>query len=879
MRPKNFRTFGGIIVALTVAVGAHAQTYVNFEGKLTRPIALSPDGRLLFAVNTPDARLSVFDVSNPLNPILTAEIPVGVEPVSVNARNNDEVWVVNEVSDSVSVVSVSGRKVIDTLYVKDEPADVIFANGRAFVTAARNNRLAVFDAASRGLITNLALAGESPRALAANSTGDRVYVAFALSGNRTTLVPPGRAPPQPPPTNPNLPAAPQVGLIVDAADPAWAGGSNPAIRYTLPDNDVAEIDTASLSVVRYFSRIGTVNFNLALRPGGTELYVANTEARNLTRFEPALRGTFMTNRVTRILLSDGSKADFDLNPGFSTNNFPNLRDRTNALAQPVALVFGPSGSHYYVAAYGSDRVAKIDTASGAVQQRIELCPTAVGSSADPRNKRGPRGLALKQGVALYVLNRISGTISVIELPASVVAREIPIGSFDPTPLSIRQGRGFLYDAKLSGNGTVACASCHIDAEMDLLAWDLGDPGGVLVTNVTQLFPGGPQFASVFHPMKGPMTTQTLRGLSGLDPLHWRGDRTNFLHFNGAFDSLLGGSILSTADMQAYRQFINTIQFQANPNQNLDRTLPATFPNGGNPQAGLTNFTVDQYTFGLSCNTCHALPTGTARAIIPAAALQESQDFKIPHLRNVYQKLNVTHAPGAASVGGFGVTHDGVDPDLFTFLSRPVFGSFAANTTIKRNLEAFVQCFDTGTAPAVGHARTLTAANVLSGSISNDWNLLEAQATVLTNLDLIVTGTIDGRRRGFVYQPGPRTYRADSTNAPALTRAQLTSAALAGDVLTVSGVTPGAGMRMAIDRDGNGIPDGDEPAPALQIDRNGAVAVIQWPTNFVNYVLEQTDLLPSTNWVTETSVRGVVAGNLGVTNSTTLTNRFFRLRRL
>ena len=34
---------------------------------------------------------------------------------------------------------------------------------------------------------------------------------------------------------------------------------------------------------------------------------------------------------------------------------------------------------------------------------------------------------------------------------------------------------------------------------------------------------------------------------------------------------------------------------------------------------------------------------------------------------------------------------------------------------------------TGTAPAVGYARTLVAANVNTASISNDWSLLEAQA--------------------------------------------------------------------------------------------------------------------------------------------------------
>src|SRR5258705_3144269 len=149
---------------LGTALCAHA-SYVNFEGKQTSPLHLSPDGTRLFAVNTPDARLSVFDVTQPSNPRLIAEIPVGLEPVSVNPRNNDEAWVINEVSDSVSIVSVSNRVVMDTIYVKDEPADVGFANGKAFISASRENLIAVFDAVTHNLITNIPLFGENPRAL------------------------------------------------------------------------------------------------------------------------------------------------------------------------------------------------------------------------------------------------------------------------------------------------------------------------------------------------------------------------------------------------------------------------------------------------------------------------------------------------------------------------------------------------------------------------------------------------------------------------------------------------------------------------------------------------------------------------------------------
>ena len=40
-----------------------AESYTNFETTgHVRPIALSPDGTKLFAVNTPDGRLEIFDV-------------------------------------------------------------------------------------------------------------------------------------------------------------------------------------------------------------------------------------------------------------------------------------------------------------------------------------------------------------------------------------------------------------------------------------------------------------------------------------------------------------------------------------------------------------------------------------------------------------------------------------------------------------------------------------------------------------------------------------------------------------------------------------------------------------------------------------------------
>jgi hypothetical protein len=208
----------------------------------------------------------------------------------------------------------------------------------------------------------------------------------------------------------------------------------------------------------------------------------------------------------------------------------------------------------------------------------------------------------------------------------------------------------------------------------------------------------------------------------------------------------------------------------------------------------------------------------------------------------------------------------------------VFGVFANDSVVKSNLSAFVQCFDTGLAPAAGYARTLIAANVDRASLSNDWNLLENQAALLTNISLIAKGTVDGRFRGFVYEPGSGTYQPDSTNLTALTRAELRTKILAGDTLTILGVPIGTEQRLGIDRDLDGTLDGDLPAPQLHIAATGAGAVVSWPTNVTGFVLERAPNLPA-NWSPDTNLRGRSGNEFNVTNALSLTNLFFRLREL
>lgn len=400
---------------------------------------------------------------------------------------------------------------------------------------------------------------------------------------------------------------------------AW----NDQIAFSLPDNDVFSIDLSTsppaLAPGGEFQGVGTTLFNMAVHPKTGKIFVSNLEARNLVRFEgpgegvgnderfanTSVRGHTAENRITIIDPGTGSIKPVHLNDHIDRTTCcapePNA-ETERSLAFPLGMAISSKrrrgrlldDQDLYVAVMGSDKVAVLST------ETLEAA-TPGTPFHDARDHievpGGPAGLALDEGRdRLYVLTRFDNELAVIDTRSRRVIDRHAMHS--PEPDRVVQGRRFLYDARsTSSHGDTACASCHIFGDFDALSWDLGAPDEGTALNsgpfMERMETLAAPLTSHFLSVKGPMNTQSLRGLANHGSMHWRGDRRGnaasgeseqpdtgafdedaaFKAFNVAFPGLNGRSAPLAADeLQAFTDFALDITYPPNPIRNLDDRL-------------------------------------------------------------------------------------------------------------------------------------------------------------------------------------------------------------------------------------------------------------------------------------------------------------------
>ena len=915
-----------------------AGTFTEFESGQVRPMALSPNGARLFAVNTPDNTLEIFNVT-PEGIALAARVPVGLEPVAVAARDDSEVWVVNHLSDSVSVVSLVGTpRVVRTLLVGDEPRDVVFAGSpaRAFITTAHRGQqrshssiadvtgagdpqlttpgvgradVWVFNPANTGTAVGgrpvriMTFFTDTPRALAVSPDKSTVFVAGFKTGNQTTAlveemicegfdttktcqVPDGSTSPGGhlgPATNFEGKPVPAVGQIVkfNNSTQRWEDelgrNWNNAVKFNLPDRDVFAVNANTLAQTAVFAHVGTTLFNMVTNPVNGKLYVTNSEAINNVRFEgpgnfggSTVQGHLAEMRIT--VISGGAVTPRHLNkhidytklagdPGFDPTT------KNHSLSTPLDMAVTSNGRTLFVAAFGSKKIGVFDTT---MLETDTFDPRTASANYITVSGGGPSGLALDEVRGrLYVMTRFDNSVKVIDLATKqeIANAVLP----NPEPASVVEGRPLLYDAtRFSGNGEASCASCHIFGDNDDLAWDLGNPDDAVKSNPIPINFGdagtialgkilfgtrgeinGTGRAAEFHPMKGPMTTQTLRGLRNSGAMHWRGDRANgvfgisafdpnisFNNFIVAFDGLIGSRNLPTpAEMQKFTDFQLQVVPPPNPVRNLNNSLTSAQQRGSNfyfgnrPSDGISIPFVSELNDGsnFNCNGCHMVDPANGFFGTGGRSSFEgiTQIVKILHLRNLYTKVGMFGVPKTNffqtndktthqgdQIRGFGLVHDGVVDTAFRFVTAVVFAPqltsgfplFNANAT-RRDVEQFLFAFPTDLAPIVGQQVTLTNVNGSTAGPRIDLMIQRARTAfvskalggVVRECDLVAHVAIGGSNKGFLFDPVAGNFMP-ADGGPRVSDAALRAlAGTPGQEVTYTCAVPGSGARLALNQ--------------------------------------------------------------------------------
>lgn len=673
---------------------ARKANYTLFETVPVRPMVMSANGQTLYVLNTPDDRLEIFSITD-TGLSHRGEVAVGMRPVAIAEAPDGNLWIVNFLSDSVSVVNPQQMRVEKTLLVGDEPRDIVFAGpdrDKAFITTAHRGQNSpvdpklstpsvgradvwVFNSALTGNSTTtapqeiLTFFADSPRALAVTPDGNTVYVATFHSGNQTTTIHEG-ATREYPEENIYGEEQPHRGKIVKFEGGRWTDSVGrdvtEQINFTLPDYDVFSIDASGSTPVAVngdgapVSGVGTTLFNMIVNPVSGKLYVANTEANNMKRFEgPGLdpyvnttnRGDFVRSRIT--VIENGSATPVHLNKHIDYSqccDAPGNAEARKSLAFPRQMAVSADGQTLYVTALGSGKIGVYDTQSLETDTFIPSEASQIVLSAG-----GPSGIVLDETRnRLYVRTQFNNGVSVIDLNSRTEQQALAMHS--PEPQNIRAGRTFLYDAlATSSHGDSACAGCHIDGDSDQMAWDLGDPTAetkdipgswlartgiaiLLPTNATtnaiesciflpfDLLPCAEEESFHFNSLKGPMMTQTLAGMDNHGPMHWRGDRTGgeawyggkqpndgmfdereaFRQFNGAFPGLVGlDEKIAPDNMEHFIDFALANTLAPNPHRHLDNSLTEHQAQGkeiffGGPHGTrLTDIT-------RNCSGCHIL---------------------------------------------------------------------------------------------------------------------------------------------------------------------------------------------------------------------------------------------------------------------------------
>ncbi len=442
------------------------------------PVVCDQETRRVFVVNPDSSTVSVVDADAST---LELEVPACADPRSLALAPTGELWVACRDDDRVVVLDAGSGAVRDTLELGygSAPAGVAVdpAGARVFVTLEGRGELRRFDAATRQETGSVAL-GERPRALAVSADGCCLLVTRFLS-------------------------------------PADWG-------------EIWEVDSQSLAVLRTMRLAklgGDLNRDSTAGGRGTPNHLAGiTASRDGTRAwvtatKPnAERGTLFgpdldsDNPVRSVLL------EIDLGSGAVARAI----DLDNS-DSPSAVALSPLGDYLLVTLQGNDQVIVLDALSAGQSAGLGDLVGRLGTGA------APQGLCVDAESGRTLVHNLMGrSVTVLSTDAlfrtgALGAGSLEVATVDAEPLlaEVAAGKRLFYaasDPRMSAEGYLSCATCHLDGDHDGRTWDFTGRG------------------------EGLRNTAVLRGRAGVlhGNVHWSANFDEIQDFENDIRGAFGG---------------------------------------------------------------------------------------------------------------------------------------------------------------------------------------------------------------------------------------------------------------------------------------------------------------------------------------------------
>jgi PKD repeat protein len=459
------------VIVPPTATNSTASSMLALDSATDRVFTVNPDSNSATAINA-STRQVIWEKA------------VGAHPMSVARANDGMLWIVCRDADVIDILNPASGELVQRIALKYGARPVAIAptpdGATLLVSCEGDGTLRRFNASSRAQTASLTL-GPDPRAIAITHNGTRALVTRFISPEH-------------------------YGEVYDVS----LTGSMSLTRTIRLARDRSDDGPAS-------SR-GVPNYLAGIRidPSGKHAWIA-AKKDNTTRgtfFAPQMvPGQDTTVRALMLAVDLSSNAE-DLSLRLDLDNSDS----------PSAIAFSPLGDYTFVTLQGNAQIAVVDMldllrpdSPGVIQRRL---PTGLA----------PQSIIMdRDNNQLLTADFMDRTITVQSIgdflatgAGSITSQSISVVSNEPLGAQVLRGKQIFYhasDPRMSAEGYISCATCHIDGSHDGRTWDFTNRG------------------------EGFRNTTDLRGRSGVKhgPVHWSANFDEIQDFENDIREFFGGS--------------------------------------------------------------------------------------------------------------------------------------------------------------------------------------------------------------------------------------------------------------------------------------------------------------------------------------------------